>query len=435
MSSTDQQYPPGWLTRFRHGVVAGVALLLIALGCCAVAAFAAWFMPGTDTATASSALKAAALVLLAGAHGGVVLAGTQVTLAPLLVTGLLGWLVARHARRQDSWSGFTGLAVGYTVASAALAGWARLGSSYAPVSRSALAALLLVLVVGGAARSAEQLWSRLPARWRQVSRAAALVTAGYLLAGSLLSAAMLLAHFSDAVALQRQLAPGAAGLPVALLGISATPNVVLAGVSYLVGPGFHVGVHTSVSAFAVSSGPVPVFPLLAGLPHKPATLAATAAILALALLAGWAVLRAVSAGEGSGQPTPLLRRLADCAAAAALAGLALAVLTGLAAGDLGHGALRGVGAAWWAVGLTGALLVLAAAGCWLGVELLRARFAGQASPRLYALASDLGAKLDARLDAKPKQEPDSRPADAREQTRPRESEEIAESAARTRNAS
>ena len=432
MSSADQQHPPGWLTRFRHGVVSGVGLLLIAVGCCALATFAAWFMPGGDTTPASSALKAAALTALAGAHGGVVLAGTQVTLTPLLVTGLLGWLVAGHARRQDSWSGFAGLTLGYTVASAVLAGWSRLGSTYAPVPRSTVAALVFVLAVGGAARSAELAWSRLPARWRLVFRAAALVTAGYLGAGALLSAGMLVAHFSEAVALQRQLAPGAAGLPVALLAISATPNATLAGVSYLTGPGFDIGVHTSVSAFAVSSGRLPVFPLLAGLPlERPAAVAGSLAILAMALLAGWAVLRTVSATRET-RPDQAMkpaqaaqpdqgwpRRLADCAAAAALAGAVLAVLTGLAAGDLGQGALRGVGARWWAVGLAGALLVLLAAALWLGVELLRGRLAERGRPGLYVLRS----------------EPVTEPAEAQEQPRSHEPEPVTEPAARSRNAS
>ncbi|MDQ1740688.1 MAG: hypothetical protein QOE53_2340 [Pseudonocardiales bacterium] len=410
MSATDQQYPPGWLTRFRQGVIAGVGLLLIALGCCAIPTSLAWLMPGADTTPVLSALKAAALVLLAGAHGGVVLAGAEVTLAPLLVTMLLGWLVAGHARRQESWSGFAGLALGYGAASGVLAGWSRLGSTYAPVLRSTVAALLFVLAVGGSARSAEQLWARLPARWQQVSRAAALVLAGYLAAGALLSAGMLLAHFSDAVTLQRQLAPGAAGLPVALLGIAATPNAALAGVSYLTGPGFDVGAHTTVSAFSVSSGRLPVFPLLAGLPHqRPAAWVGSLVILGLALLAGWAVQRTLSPA----QSWP--HRLADCAAVAGTVGVGLAALTGLAAGGLGPGALRGIGAAWWAVGLAAALLVLPTAALWLGVELARAKFAEQPGPGLYALASQ---------PAEEGEEPDSD-----------EPEPAVEAAARSRNAS
>ncbi|HEY0168037.1 MAG TPA: DUF6350 family protein [Jatrophihabitans sp.] len=420
MSSTDRQHPPGWLTRFRHGVVAGVGLLLIAVGSCSLATFAAWLMPGADTTPAISALKAAALTVLAGAHGGVVLAGAQVTLAPLLVTGLLGWLVAVHARRQDSWSGFAGLALGYTLASAVLAGWSRLGSTYAPVSRSTIAALLFTLVVGGGARSAEHLWSRLPTRWQQVSRAAALVAAGYLLAGALLSAGMLLVHFSEAVALQRQLAPGAAGLPVALLAISATPNATLAGVSYLTGPGFDLGAHTSVSAFEVSSGRLPVFPLLAGLPlERSAALAGSLAILAMALLAGWAVLRTVPQAQAAQPGTAWRHRLIDCAAVAGLVGALLAALTGLAAGDLGRGALRGVGAAWWAVGLSVASLVLLAAAFWCGVQALRDRFAEQGGPGLYLLRSA----------------PDTEPAEDAEQARTQQPGAAAQPAARSRNAS
>ncbi len=399
MSSTDQQYPPGWLTRFRHGVGSGVAVLLIAFGACAVAACAAWLMPGADSATAISAVKAAALVLLAGGHGGVVLDGTPVSLAPLLVTVLLGWLLAAHSRRQDSWSGFAGLATGYVAASAVLAGWSRLGSTHAPVPRSALASLVLVLAVGGSARSAERLWSRLPIRWQRVCRAAGLVAAGYLALGALLAAGTLLVHLSDAVALQRQLAPGAAGLPVALLAISATPNAVLAAVGYLAGPGFGVGAATSVSPFSVSSGRVPVFPLLAGLPHQqPPAWLAVLVVAVPALLAGWAVLRTVGADR------PTTSRLADCAAAAALSGIGLAVSAGLAAGDLGPGALRGIGASWWAVGASVTVLVLLAAACWLGVEALTGRLARPAAPSLYALPGQ------GEPEAEPAERPAARPA-------------------------
>lgn len=388
MSSPDQQPPPGWLTQFRRGAVSGVGLLLIAFACCAVAAFAAWLMPGTDTTSAGSALKAAALVVLAGAHGGLVLAGTPVSLTPLLVTMLLGWLVAGHARRLDSWSGFAGLVAGYGAASAALAHWSRLGTTSAPVLRSTLAALLLVLVVGGVARSAGQLGALLPHRWRCVLRAAALVAAGYLVAGSLLAAGALLGHFSDAVAVQRQVAPGAAGLAVALLGLSAAPNAVLAAVGYLTGPGFQVGTHTSVSAFGVSSGRLPMFPLLAGVPHgRPMTGLAVAAMLALALLAGWAVLRTLPASDS------WWRRLLDCSAAALLAGATLAILAALAGGDLGSGTLRGIGTTWWAVGVSAGLLVLLGSAVWLSIEVLRTavlpgRAAEQAATGLYALKSE-----------------------------------------------
>jgi hypothetical protein len=62
------------------------------------------------------------------------------------------------------------------------------------------------------------------------------------------------------------------------------------------------------------------------------------------------------------------------AATAAVAGCALALLTGFAAGGIGSGALSGIGARWWAVGSCGFLLVLVSSSAWLAVDLL---WAGQ----------------------------------------------------------
>jgi hypothetical protein len=160
--------------------------------------------------------------------------------------------------------------------------------------------------------------------------------------------------------------------------------------------------------------------LLAGLPlERPAALAGSLAILALALLAGWAVLRTVPQTQAALPGDAWRLRLIDCAAAAGLAGALLAALTGLAAGDLGRDALRGVGAAWWAVGLSGASLVLLAAAFWLGVQALRGRLAERAGPGLYLLRSA----------------PDAEPAEAAEQPRTQQPEAAAQPAVRSRNAS
>jgi hypothetical protein len=92
---------------------------------------------------------------------------------------------------------------------------------------------------------------------------------------------------------------------------------------------------------------------------------AVAAVLALALLAGWAVLRSVPHSDS------WPRRLADCSAAAGLAAGALALLAMLGSGALGSGALRSIGTPWWAVGLGTASLVLFGSAAWLGVDVLR----------------------------------------------------------------
>jgi hypothetical protein len=364
----DDELPAGWLTRFRRGVLSGAGLLLLATALCAVPAFVVWLVPGADTSPASSAIKAGALLALSAPHGGLVLEGTRVTMTPLLLTAALGWLVAGQARRTQSWSAVLGLAVGYGTAAGLLAAWAQIGSTRAPVFGSALAAVLFVAAVGLLVRTVEVGWPRLPVRARQVCRAAGAASACYLAAGALLAAGMLCLHFHDAVALQRQLAPGVAGLPVALLGLAATGNMMLAGVGYLTGPGFAVGAHTSVSVVAVSHGPLPDFPLLAAVPHgSPATVAGLLAVLLLALLAGWSVLRVLAAAES------WLPRLIDASVAAVLTGIALAVLSGLSSGSLGPGALRAVGERWWAVGASSVLVVLFGAAVWLAVDVVRGK--------------------------------------------------------------
>src|SRR6185503_10939198 len=349
-------------------VFSGAGLLLLLTALCAVPAFVTWLVPGADTSPASSAVKAGALLALSAPHGGLVLAGTPITLTPLLVTGALGWLVAGQVRRSQSWSAALGLPIGYGAATALLAGWARIGSTRAPVLASSVAALVFVAAVGLLVRAVQVGWPRLSDRARRVCRAAGVATGCYLAAGALLAAGMLVGHLSDAVALQRQLAPGAAGLPVALLGLAATGNAVLAGVGYLTGPGFAIGSHTSVSVAGVSAGPLPTFPLLAAVPHgRPATLAGLSLVLALALLVGWLVLRTLAPAEF------WWLRLQDATATAGLTGLLLAVLSGLGSGSLGPGALQLVGERWWAVGGASVLVVLFGAASWLAVELVRGR--------------------------------------------------------------
>lgn len=353
----DEDYPAGWLTQFRRGVFSGAGLLLLAVAAGTVPAFLVWLVPGADTTPATSAVKAGALLTLSAAHGGIRLNGDSVTLVPLLVTALLGWLVAGQARRSDSMSAVLGLAVGYGLGSGVLARWAELGSTRAPSLRSAIAGWLFVLVVGGAARGLDALWPRLTFRHQRLARAGLAAFACYVGAGAVLVAGSLVWHLGDATALQRQVAPGVAGLPIALLGLAATPNAVLAGVGYLAGPGFDLGSHTSVSATAVAHGPLPSFPLTAAVPEHPAPLAGVLVIALAALTAGWCAYRLVAAGSG-------LARWLDAAGAAVLAGGLIALSSALASGGIGDGALAHVGSSWWAVGGSAIGLVGLSAGGW-----------------------------------------------------------------------
>lgn len=375
----DSDLPAGWLTQFRRGVFAGAGLLLLAVAAGTLPAFLVWLVPGADTTPATSAVKAGALLTLSAAHGGIRLDGQSVTLTPLLVTALLAWLVAGQARRSDSWSAVAGLALGYGVGSGLLARWAELGSTRAPGLRSAAAGFLFVLIVGGLARATEAAWPRLSARYQQLARAAAGVLACYAGAGAVLVAGSLVWHLGDATALQRQVAPGVAGLPVALLGLAASPNAVLAAISYLTGPGFTVGRHTSVSAVSVRHGALPDFPLLAAVPQHATTLAGVLVIALVAGLAGWLALRLVAAGSPPA-------RLLDALAATVLAGGVLAVATALAAGGIGTGALASTGASWWATGGSVIGLVGVSAAGWSVVAIVRGE------PVLESMAEEIPAR-------------------------------------------
>jgi len=363
--SVEEELPPGWLTQFRRGVFSGAGLLLLAVALCALPAFLIWLLPGADTTTATAAVKGAGLLALSGAHGGIRLNGQPVTLAPLLVTILLASLVVSQARRSESSaSSVVGLAVGYGLASGLLAGWARLGATRAPVASSLLAGLLFVTLVGGGARAWDALGPRLTQRQRRIGRAALAIGVCYLAMSALLVGGSLAWHLGTAAELQRQVAPGVAGLPVALLGLAAVPNALIAGTGYLTGPGVHLGSHTAVSALAVEHGPLPAFPLLAAVPTSASPLLGLSLIAVTGLLAGYVSLRLVSVGRWSA-------RLLDAAAAAVLAGGSLAAGAALAGGGIGTGALAQVGSAWWAVGAGAVAFPALAAGLWTLVAHLR----------------------------------------------------------------
>jgi Family of unknown function (DUF6350) len=358
--------PAGWLTQFRRGMLSGAGLLLLAVAGCAIPSFAVWLVPGSDSSPASSAVKSGALLALAAAHGGIRLNGQSVTLVPLLITGLLGWLIAAQARRSDSWSSVVGLTTGYGLAAGLLAHWASLGGTRAPAMASALAGAGFAGVLAGCGYGGSELVRRLADRQRRIARAAGAVLCCYLGGGALLVAGSLLLHLSTAIALQRQLAPGVAGLPILLFGIGLAPNAALAGAGYLAGPGFAVGSHTQISALASHRGTLPSFPLLAAVPAgRPAIAVGLLAIAGVALLAGRLCVRLTRLAEAAWPD-----RLADLMLASLLAGGALALLTALGSGGIGSGALGSIGARWWAVGGATWLLVLAASAAWLAVELV-----------------------------------------------------------------
>jgi hypothetical protein len=147
------------------------------------------------------------------------------------------------------------------------------------------------------------------------------------------------------------------GVALLALGLLCVPNAALWGASWLAGPGFAVGVGTTVGPFGTSLGAVPALPLFAALPGGPAPTWVGVVGLGVPLAAG--ALGGVL----------LARRLSCRAGRAALEGLALGPCAGLAmaaaawasGGPLGGGRLVDVGPSWWRVGLAVTLEVGTAA--------------------------------------------------------------------------
>jgi hypothetical protein len=194
-----------------------------------------------------------------------------------------------------------------------------------------------------------QIGARLPAPVARALPVGAIAACAVLGSGALLAGVSLAFAADDATKFFTAFAPGVVGgTALCALSILYTPTAAVWGASYVVGPGFAIGSGTSVSAIDVSLGPMPAFPLLAGLPTERASDLVSlllAVPIAAGLLAGVAAARRRIPGEPWG-PTLL---------SAVLAGPVAGALLGLAAyaagGPLGGGRLATVGPSPWRVAL------------------------------------------------------------------------------------
>jgi hypothetical protein len=161
-------------------------------------------------------------------------------------------------------------------------------------------------------------------------------------------AVVLAVHFSRVTSMLELLDAGVVGSVVLFaICLMLLPNVLLYVVSFLAGPGFTLGVGTSIAPTGVTVGNLPALPLLAAVPADGATpsylLVLTAVVpLVAGAVAGLIVARRGIAAEDSealGWDAFALRG----GMAALLAGVALLVLMVLAGGAAGPGRMAEVG--------------------------------------------------------------------------------------------
>lgn len=367
MSVAEYEYPPGPLTRFRRGMVSGASAWLFAFAMVTVACVLAWFPNPGSGVRISSAIKAALVVTAAGNLGGATVNAVHVTVPPLTVTFLLVVVLRHAARHADGRSGLAGMVLAYALATS-ISGSLGLGTTSAGWLGSLCGAALLAAAVGGWTFAGDALRQRVGTRVLRVARAATAAALVYVAAGSVAVAIELGMHLTTGVDLQRDLAVGASGLPVLLLGLAVVPNMVVAGAGVLAGGTASFGGHSSVSLWSVHHGRLPEFPLLAAVPDRPVPLA-----VAIGLFVGAALLAGRMAWRFLPHPDSLLHTATNTAAVAALTGVFAGLATGIAEGGAGSRAMAHIGGIWWQAAVFMALTVGLSTALWAAIEAVRGR--------------------------------------------------------------
>lgn len=340
----------GWL--LAHGVPLGTGAGPLGLTPLALSTLAAWRVnrAGVHTARAVGARRAGSAGRPAASARLAALAAACVALC----YGLLGALAAAAVTGWD-WTARP------LVAGLSCGGFALLAAGAGVAAES-----------GGVAR----LWRRLPRAVRDAVRTGLVAALLVLGAGAGVAGVTVAVAGGEASSMFASYHTGVAGqVGLTLLCLVFTPNLAVWAAAYLVGPGFAVGVGTTVSAAKVNLGALPAVPVLAGLPTTPVS-GWTAPLLGLPLAAGMtagALLirrqareRANRAGGGVPGWGPVLL-------AAIVAGPVAGLLLGLAAwasgGSLGSGRLAHTGPAVLPVALVAAGVV--AVGALIGAATMR----------------------------------------------------------------
>ncbi|MEW2276284.1 DUF6350 family protein [Streptomyces cyaneofuscatus] len=370
----------------------GVAAAGLGLGSLAVLVTVLWISSPYPDSGPGGALRAAAAVWLL-AHGAELvrpdtLSGipAPVGVVPLLLVAGPVWLAHRAARdaaepeegrRRPSQAGaFCAVTAGYLLVAAGAAAYARDGSLR--VVPDTLAFPVALVVAGAAAAgvwtAAGRPFGPLPSwsplvlqeavartlfrdRAEAACRAAAVGAAVLIGGGALLVAVALGRDMAAAQESFLALAGDWSGrVAVLLLAVSLVPNAALWGAAYGLGPGFALGTGATATPLGLTGTPaVPHFPLLAAAPDQgpatPLNWAALAVPAVAALALAWCVVRRAAPADAPRAQAWSPRETVLVTGLAALGcGAGTALLTAVAGGPLGSGALAAFGPVWWLAG-------------------------------------------------------------------------------------
>jgi hypothetical protein len=351
----------------RRAVEVGLLAALWA-GCAGLVAAAVpvllvWAADARSGSGAVDAMRTVGQVWLVAHGAGLDVPGGVLGLAPLGLLALPVMLLLRAAGHGAGECRVTSLREALTLAGATAVPYGVLAAVVAAACATRAVqpvpwqALLAGVAVAGLASLAgvlrgARLWPvvlpALPARVARLVPATAAALALMLAAGAVLVAGSLLFHLGRAGDLAAATAPGkVGGVALLVLGLTLVPNAAVWGMSWLAGPGFAVGVGTSVGPFGTDLGPVPSLPLLAALPGAvPPWIGAVAIAVPVAAgaLGGLLVVRRLVG--------PTWRVACQEAALVGPAAGALAALVGwLSGGPVGGARLTDLGPSPWQLGL------------------------------------------------------------------------------------
>ncbi len=346
------------------GVAAALALLVLCLGVAVIG----WF--ASDAASHGAprdALRVGALGWLMAHGSGIRVAGTTVTVVPLLLTLLAAWSAWRVGHRvgtsisghgpdadqiadgERDWTvpvGVATFALGYAAVAAVTASLAGTPGTAPSSARAVGWALVLGMAVGGPAiaigSGRAAIWAAvLPGNLRATAASCRAVLRAVLLAAFVTLAVAFVLDLATAVNVMSGLGLSSGEMTLfAVLSLLVVPNATIFSASYLLGPGFAVGAQTLVSPTVVVTGALPAFPLLAALPDSGSVPGWAVGLVAVPPLA--AALGAALAQRR--RPTVRWEEgaLRGCAGGV-LAGVLLGWLGSLAGGAVGPGRMQLVG--------------------------------------------------------------------------------------------
>ena len=337
----------GALTSGFRALFAAVSGLLLISGVGVVL----WAVTPSSAGGPQQSVRAAVAAFAGGNLMTLTIGRAALTLPPLMITVVaIGLLVGLGGRGRGETDDRTGEVTRTLVAAAVYAAVVTiagvvLGTPGAVAAEQWWRPFLLALaVVGATVVLRGQAWralvlNRTPLWFPVAVRLGAVGAAGVLAAGAVAVVIGLTSSFGSASAVQNLAAPGpAAGFGMALLGIAYLPNAVVAGAGYATGVGFHIGSGT-YSMFGSSPVELPAVSLLAAAPDGSQASRYGCALLLVPVVV------AVLLGRAATQRLGLRRdRLAAVGAAAAFAGLFVAVLAAVAGGGVTGGQWASIGA-------------------------------------------------------------------------------------------